>query len=218
MTTRIVALFAAALAIGACELAAKIDRSKIPTEQTVASAGGSGGTGATGTAGSAQGGLGGEGGSIPQTCNDMRMNGDETDVDCGGSCAPAQTCENGMGCDIASDCTSLFCNNMACAPCAMQADCADATGTYCDTATMVCTPTKSNGTMCADDFECTDGFCVEDYMVTPGMGVCCNSACDMDCEACNLTGTVGTCTCITAGNPEMDCNGMETCMGCGMCG
>ncbi|TNF34625.1 MAG: hypothetical protein EP329_07025, partial [Deltaproteobacteria bacterium] len=44
----------------------------------------------------------------PPTCDDGVMNGDETDVDCGGdTCDP---CEVGEGCLVASDCVSEICN------------------------------------------------------------------------------------------------------------
>src|SRR4030095_5147886 len=124
-----------------------------------------------------------------------------------------------MGCMVAQDCTSQYCNNGTCEACAMQMDCMNATGTYCDTASGNCVPTKANGTTCADDFECIDGFCVEDYMVAPGNGVCCDRACDAVCEACNVSGSEGTCTCTTSLDPEDECQGMTpNCMTCGMCG
>ncbi len=41
-------------------------------------------------------------------------NGSETDVDCGGSCAPATTCANGKICAANSDCTSANCQALIC--------------------------------------------------------------------------------------------------------
>lgn len=49
-------------------------------------------------------------GCVAATCNDTVDNGDETDVDCGGSCAPAKKCANGKGCKIVADCSSGYCN------------------------------------------------------------------------------------------------------------
>ena len=47
-------------------------------------------------------------------CNDNMRNGDETDVDCGGSC-PAR-CQTGQHCLTMNDCTSQVCDaNMTCA-------------------------------------------------------------------------------------------------------
>ena len=41
-------------------------------------------------------------------------NGSETDVDCGGSCAPATRCANGKMCAANSDCTSANCASLTC--------------------------------------------------------------------------------------------------------
>ncbi len=48
------------------------------------------------------------------SCTDGARNNDETGIDCGGSCAPAQTCIDGDACVIASDCTSGVCNGAVC--------------------------------------------------------------------------------------------------------
>lgn len=45
------------------------------------------------------------------SCTDHVQNGDETDVDCGGSCSP---CAAGQHCKQASDCQSGNCSNGAC--------------------------------------------------------------------------------------------------------
>jgi len=46
---------------------------------------------------------------------------------------------------------------------------------------------------CAADGECTSGFCAD--------GICCDKACKGQCEACNATGSAGTCKPIT-GEPR----------------
>ncbi|MBI5509046.1 MAG: fibro-slime domain-containing protein [Deltaproteobacteria bacterium] len=54
---------------------------------------------------------------LAATCADGAMNGSETGVDCGGSCAaltPAQTCLNGQGCATGADCTSQVCQDDVC--------------------------------------------------------------------------------------------------------
>jgi len=69
------------------------------------------------------------------------------------------------------------------------------------------------GTGCTDASECTSGFCVD--------GVCCDSDCGgavaSDCRACNVAGSIGTCTMRTVGdvcrNDATSCDQPETCDG-----
>jgi hypothetical protein len=46
------------------------------------------------------------------TCTDAKLNGDETDVDCGGKCGVK--CASGKACLNNSDCVSGYCTNKAC--------------------------------------------------------------------------------------------------------
>lgn len=64
---------------------------------------------------------GGSGGGAPQTCSDMMQNGTETDVDCGGACAP---CSLNGRCVTSLDCGSGLCVGSRCA--APQAVCGTA--------------------------------------------------------------------------------------------
>jgi hypothetical protein len=48
------------------------------------------------------------------SCTDMVLNGTETDVDCGGSCAPASRCANNLMCMVAGDCQSANCTANKC--------------------------------------------------------------------------------------------------------
>ena len=78
--------------------------------QAVGGQGGLGGSGLAGGQGGLAGGgagpIGGSGGS-PDTCGNMVRDGDESDIDCGGStCAP---CDNGASCMLHGDCTSGRC-------------------------------------------------------------------------------------------------------------
>src|SRR5579883_3434727 len=50
----------------------------------------------------------------PSSCHDGVKDGDETDVDCGGSVCPA--CAAGLACLHGSDCQSTFCSNNRCDP------------------------------------------------------------------------------------------------------
>ncbi len=72
-----------------------------------------------------------------------------------------------------------------------------------------CIGKKSQGLSCGGDNECSSGFCVD--------GVCCDSACDGLCAACNLAGALGTCTSRPVDtDPQNEC-GAYTCDGAGAC-
>ena len=50
------------------------------------------------------------------TCTDGVQNGTETDLDCGGTCAPMQACDAGKMCVLPTDCKSSDCTGMLCQP------------------------------------------------------------------------------------------------------
>ena len=53
---------------------------------------------------------------------------------------------------------------------------------------------------CTKGSECTSGFCSD--------GVCCDSACDGTCEACNVSGSAGSCVPVPDGqDPANECAG-----------
>lgn len=72
---------------------------------------GSGGSEAVAGSGTGRGGNVGAG----STCGNDTKDGDETDVDCGGSCAPAWRCTAGAACLVGRDCTTSTCISEACA-------------------------------------------------------------------------------------------------------
>lgn len=157
-------------------------------------------------------GVGGGGGMAPLHCENDELDGDETDVDCGGSCSP---CGETSPCVEAGDCESGFCAEGTCAACVTTEDCAGAPGTYCETG--ACVPKKDNGLTCSAHEQCENGNCAPD-------GVCCNNRCDRSCEGCTeaLTGMPdGECHAYAAGeDPEAECAATDpsTCgakgMGC----
>jgi hypothetical protein len=65
------------------------------------------------------------------------------------------------------------------------------------------------GESCSGSGGCPAGlFCVD--------GVCCDSACTGQCQACNLSGSVGTCATVTSGLPRgtrTGCGGSGACTG-----
>ena len=48
------------------------------------------------------------------TCSDGVKNANETDIDCGGWCAPALKCAVGQGCAELTDCLQSVCTNSTC--------------------------------------------------------------------------------------------------------
>ncbi|MBI4700469.1 MAG: hypothetical protein HY744_04760 [Deltaproteobacteria bacterium] len=147
---------------------------------------------------------------VPPTCADGIVNGDETDVDCGGlECAP---CPNDRACKQATDCISHFCTPSAtCAACGKIEDCSG--DEYCDEG--VCAPRKQNGDTCKAGTECQNGSCPAQD------GVCCNFPCLVKCRAClgaKTGGENGACLPIPAkSDPDKDCpkDDAETCKSTG---
>lgn len=113
----------------------------------------------------------------------------------------APTCSSGIGAFGANcpgtgpTCPALA--TQACAPfacgatvclsqCSADADCVP--GDYCAAGNQ-CAAKGGPGTSCTASNQCSLGFCAD--------GVCCNSACSGQCEACNLAGHAGTCSPVT---------------------
>ncbi|MBL8602123.1 MAG: hypothetical protein JNK72_09370 [Myxococcales bacterium] len=106
---------------------------------------------------------------------------------CMNGSATAQAGCNGLGACIPGSvtlCAPFVCGETACrTSCASDTDCT--TGNYCN-AMMRCVPKLPPGGACTGANQCASGNCVD--------GVCCNTACNGQCEACNLDGSAGTCT------------------------
>lgn len=82
-------------------------------------------------------------------------------------------------------CTPFFCDPVLteCAgDCLSEGDCVE--GFFCFAG--VCKEKHVLGTPCSGEQQCVSGSCVDD--------VCCDTDCDQQCEACDLSGAEGTCS------------------------
>lgn len=153
---------------------------------------------------------------VPESCMDMMQNGDETDVDCGGTmCGGCPFMDN---CLVDGDCDSNNCVGGGAGGAGGGGSGGAGVGT-CDVCTnggcpamqfcdltqaldinKICQPAKVNGIACTSQTgECVSTFCAD--------GVCCDAACgtNPNCTACNLMGSMGTCTNQPVTDPEMAC-------------
>jgi len=112
------------------------------------------------------------------TCDDGVIGGDETDVDCGGSCPP---CDDGEVCQLPGDCTSQICVGDVCVPpaCDDGVQNGDETDLDCGGS---CPPCE-NREDCNDGSDCQSGMCDRGTCVGPSCrdGVMNGSETDVDC-------------------------------------
>ncbi|MFO0613459.1 MAG: hypothetical protein U0414_12760 [Polyangiaceae bacterium] len=154
---------------------------------------------------------------VPATCTNLSKDGDETGIDCGGSCS---RCANGLGCGVNADCASGHCEGVVCAPCADDGDC-DA-DRYCVVGTGVCEEKRFDGVACATANECKSARCVGG---TGGVKVCCDTDCAAGCASCLAAETnapQGKCANVRVGlDPKDACPALPcmdgTCDGGGAC-
>src|SRR5262249_10916193 len=132
------------------------------------------------------------------------------DSDCATSCNGGYCCAG--WCDICQDCAAST------GACVNVTNRADTSGSPTCSGNYSCSPTSTcsyiNGLACTSDLQCASGFCAD--------GVCCNSACTGKCQACNLGGSVGTCSSVlnaddTSTVTANSCTGGSTCDGTGTC-
>jgi len=135
------------------------------------------------------------------TCDDGIQNGDETDVDCGGSCPDG--CDDGEMCLEGPDCTSKVCDpdDGTCTgrTCEDGVQNGDETGVDCGGDS--CDPCP-DGRDCVDDDDCDSGVCVDGMCVPPACddGVQNGDETDVDC---------GGGTCPGCDDGEMCLMGMD---------
>ena len=109
-----------------------------------------------------------------------------------GNCSATQT----------QPCAPFTCGLSAClGDCGTAADCS--VGDYCSAG--ICVPLLEPAAACVTDDQCESTHCVD--------GVCCDTVCTGQCEACDAAPTVGTCTAIS-GDPHAArprCDGAGDC-------
>jgi len=133
-------------------------------------------------------------------------------VQCRGASCTAGTATAAGSCDGAGSCPAVVtttCNPYVCGATACKTSCtADAdciSGDYCNVAG-ACVSKKADGYACGAANECANGSCAD--------GVCCARACNGQCEACDVPGSVGQCVAVS-GPPH---GARTACAGSGTCG
>ncbi|MBT9556982.1 MAG: hypothetical protein IV100_13180 [Myxococcales bacterium] len=145
---------------------------------------------------------------------------------CDSACAEVcRTCSEpsfeGQCLDVAAgsehvDCAPFLCeaNGVCPAACDTHSDCMD--GYYCSPSTQTCEEELAQGSTCTLGYQCGSGNCVDDR--------CCDTTCTSTCFACNIAGSLGTCTAEAAGStcgsascsnaeltPPPECNSTQQC-------
>ncbi len=136
-----------------------------------------------------------EGADPGLSCSDGILNGDETDVDCGGGC---DVCGDGQGCGGAEDCASMLCVNNVCqAPsCTDGLTNGDESDVDCGGS---CDPCGDGGG-CNVPEDCASGVCMAGTCQAPGCG---DGVVNGDTEVCD------------GGGESSDCNADCTPAACG---
>jgi hypothetical protein len=106
------------------------------------------------------------GDALPPSCSDGTRGGDESDVDCGGSCAK---CADARRCADAKDCASGFCSGGFCAAPTCTDTATNGKETDLDCGGGAC-PACDEGRRCVLDSDCLSKQCLsETCVVTPGI-------------------------------------------------
>ncbi|NOY90150.1 MAG: hypothetical protein GXP55_02995 [Deltaproteobacteria bacterium] len=116
---------------------------------------------------------------LPTHCSDGRRSGDETDVDCGGTCVG---CEAGVSCAFNRDCASGICMGAVCqsGACSDGITNGDETDTDCGGS---CPNSCRVGASCALDADCIDRACRAEICVVAACvdGALSDTETDVDC-------------------------------------
>jgi hypothetical protein len=149
---------------------------------------------------------------VATRCEDGAQDQDETDVDCGGSCATK--CAVGSGCALDLDCTSAICNGTTFLCVASQ--CEDGMQGQDETAVDCggsCATQCAVGSGCALDLDCASAFCnVTTHLCVATQcedGVQDGAEGDVDCGgSCATTCAVGSGCFLATDCTSAICNGM----------
>ncbi len=147
------------------------------------------------------------------SCTDGEKNGDETDVDCGGSC---DKCAENMHCDASSDCLSDNCEEGTCKikvdPCADGVLDGNETDIDCGGSCGKC----GDGKTCNSGADCANGFCDANKCTSCSDGVLNGNEADVDCggrcgancaagKACHSDSDCATYNCVDKVCKSIDC-------------
>jgi hypothetical protein len=138
-------------------------------------------------------------------------------------CLSPQTCGGGNpGTPNVCGCTKATCATLgkSCGTfpdgCGGTINCDDATKnggeTDVDCGGAACSQKCAQGKLCVANSDCSGGFCAD--------GRCCDGACNGACQACNLAGSLGSCSPIVSNvdnNPANACSGNNSCDMNGAC-
>ncbi|HZL16912.1 MAG TPA: dickkopf-related protein [Polyangia bacterium] len=128
---------------------------------------------------------------------------------------PAAFCSGAGACSTATtkSCAPYVCGAAACTTtCSTDTGATGcASGNYCTGVGGSCVALKASGAACGSAHECGSGNCVD--------GVCCGSGSCPSCQACNVTGSVGSCANVSSGitDPHARCAVTTTCGNTGTC-
>lgn len=146
--------------------------------------------------------------NVCSRCDDGVKNGDETDVDCGGSCP---LCPG--TCNVDADCPGGYCWNGQCARCDDGVQNGDEFGVDCSGDNYRCP--RCTGVTCAENANCASNACEG--------GICCATQCPL-CYECKLG--MGECVLVkylyedrwNSADPLNVCMNDYVCDGKGKCG
>ena len=165
------------------------------------------------------------------TCNDGLKNGDESDVDCGGSvCAP---CREARGCSMHEECESRVCSGMKCAAATCSDGAQNGQETDVDCGGELCPAKCDEKRSCLASVDCKSGLCKMNQCVPPACldqlknGPESDIDCGGSCPPCfdNLTCSQGSdcqsgvCSdkkrCLAPSCTDLVKNGQESDIDCG---